>query len=389
MPERQVEFLEHLANLLHYTGRWEESLSTGKRAMALAQEHGNALSLVRAAASVTATLRFSGRHEEERQLLEELEKNPLVQAVTGHTRTLVQAQMLLNRLDLFRDQGRVEEAIRRFDEMIGALETLPRPELPPLAMSCHARGLLLWLCGAYPEAIRSLRRSMDLLTRLGDVFAEAITSGILGLVYWSMGSLDAAEAAIRHSIEANERLGAYWRLVPEVGNLGLVCLSRGQLPQALEQIERQITMARHIGARYELCRGIGNRGMIKLLLGRCTEAWPDLEEDWKFTQQSGQRQSVGFGLAILSMYHAGMGRHEEARRLAGAGPGDGPADSLGRPGGHCPTRPGRTGAAPGKGRAAAAIAGTGTRPAQTGRGRLPALAGRPGRRPRGAGPALG
>ncbi|NMB90409.1 MAG: tetratricopeptide repeat protein, partial [Chloroflexi bacterium] len=141
------------------------------------------------------------------------------------------------RLELLREQGRVEAALALAGEMIWLDEQGGAPDAILTADLYTHRSTLAWVRAAYPAAVADLQHAICLYRQAEDLFnAESLQSN-LGLVYWTMGELALAEESLQASIRFYHKAGAQQLLTYDLGNLGLVYFARGDLSRARQWTE--------------------------------------------------------------------------------------------------------------------------------------------------------
>jgi tetratricopeptide (TPR) repeat protein len=313
---RQAEFLDYLADILFRTGRFEDAVVSGNKAISLARISHTALHLVGAGGSTFSALLTLGRTEEAVALLQEIEGDSVIQEVANDARISAIARLGLQRVFLFRHQSRFTEAVAEASKVIGWLDTLLEPDFHLIATAYRDRSSMLRSQGDYSAAAKDLRKCTELFAHAGDSVAETLASSDLGMVYWHMAELGLAEAAIRHSIYMAERLNAHWELTRDVGNLGLIYLSRGELQQALIYIERQLALATRLGDAVEMSRAQGNRGIVRLHMKEYDAARQDLEADAVFVKAHSMQEELACNYVNLSRCYAELGEHKYALWLA-------------------------------------------------------------------------
>ncbi len=319
MQQDYIKYQNHLAYILYYTGRLDETLSIGQAAIALAVANRSAPLLVASATNVVGTLMYLRRVDEAEALLNEIENSPIIQTSADDAEAEARIQIHMMRADMLRQKGkRLAQALAEADNAVDLTEAFPDLDRGLRAYALRSRGLILWARGEYTLAAQDYQQAITLFVEDGDIFAEALTAANLGLVYWSTGQLRLAEATIRRNIERAKSLNANWQVAREIGNLGLVYLSQGKLNEALRVIQEQATRAERLGIAGELTRAQGNRGIVKYHVGQYDAARCDLEADQTLLEKSNAAKGVGIGntYANLSRCYVGLGLPEKARELA-------------------------------------------------------------------------
>ncbi|HXF63135.1 MAG TPA: hypothetical protein VNK95_16030 [Caldilineaceae bacterium] len=317
-PAQQARFLGELAHILFYTGRPTEAAEVGQGAIALAQQHGEALALAYGGTALVASLVIAGQRAAAQATLARLLDDALVRAPCEPAQARAAAMLRLKAADLQRRQGNLEAAVAAVSEVIALLERLAADDAHLLAHAHRDRSVMALALGDYDLAAADLDRAQALFAQAEELFGLALVFSSRGLLAWNRGDLVEAEAAIRQGIALTEQVNAQWHLVHEIGNLGLVYLCQGELHRALQHFEQQRVMAAQLGEVKEAKRAIGNRGVARLHLGDYAEAKADLEEELAFFGGQAYQAYVGCTLVNLSWCSAALGNQERALALAEA-----------------------------------------------------------------------
>lgn len=316
-PDRQAEFLGHLADLLFHTGRLDQALAVGEEALALARAHGAVTPLAVAGRTVVQTLLQHGRSDEARRTLHNLlAKISDADAASPRERTLAMARLGLQQLTFLRRDNRLDEAVIQAGRIIARLEALPSTDEHLVAQAYRERSTMAWAACRYPEAVRDIQRAIQMFAEQGDEFAETDAWGNLGLIYWTMTELDLAEEGIRRVIAMAERLNVRWHLTYAVNCLGLIYLLRGELDRATRYFDRAVDLAQSLGDVKEIHRIRSDRAVAWLYQGKYEAAIPDLEADLDFSIEQNLSGPVMMDCICLSLCYQGLGQRERALRLA-------------------------------------------------------------------------
>jgi tetratricopeptide (TPR) repeat protein len=306
-----------LANVLFNSGRLDEALDAAQEALRLARAHGAVAPLAIAGSVVVPILLQQGRTSEARRRLNELLLDvSRAEAVAPRERTEALARLRLQQLTFLRRDNRLDDALIQASRTLTQLEDLPGVNEHLVAESYRERSTMAWAAGRYPEAVRDIKRAIQMFVEQGDEFAEISAWGNLGLIYYSMTEFDLAEEGIRRVIALAERLNARHHLTYAVDYLGAVYLMRGQLNLATSYFDRAVDLARSSGAFKDLCRIRSNRAVVRLYKGDYAEAIPDLEADLRFSEEQQLSGAVLMDCICLSLCYLELEQRDRALRLA-------------------------------------------------------------------------
>ena len=227
---------------------------------------------------------------------------------------LVKGWLWINicRLELLREQGKVDEALKLANEMIDLDVQAGSPDGLMTAELFARRSTLEWVTARYPRAVADVNRSIELYRQEDDLFnAESLQSN-LGLIYWTMGEFDLAEKALWAAINYFRRTGALQLLTYDLGNMGLVQFARGNLQLARQWTEEQIAHADKIGFFTEYYRGRSNLGDILYYFGEYDRAIEEHAISDAFFEKRGSREGYGMGVVWVACCNYQLGRKEAA-----------------------------------------------------------------------------
>lgn len=219
-----------------------------------------------------------------------------------------------SRLELLREEGEVENALKLAEDMVWLNEQELDPD-PLLAAELYTRrSTLLWVKANYPRAISDLKQAIELYENEDDLFNAKALYSDLGLVYWIMGDLDNAEKTLQITIDYFRRVGAQQWLTFDLGNMGLVYFSRGMLTEAKAWTEEHIRHAYSLGLLSEHYRGRTNLGGILYYLGKYQQALVEYHAGSAYFEKRGSREGFGLDQAWIACCKYKLGEKEEAIR---------------------------------------------------------------------------
>jgi predicted ATPase/DNA-binding CsgD family transcriptional regulator len=191
-------------------------------------------------------------------------------------------------------------------ELIGALQSL---------------GMLAFLQGDQPEAMRWTRRALAISERTGDRRGSLRAGEQLARIQFASGSLASARACLDRGMGAANLLGDPEILCTYQLLLGQFALAEGRADDGVERLARALDLARQADHVELSAVASGLLGRLHLLRGRPDLARPLLFDTLTSIRRFGSWRHVAPVLESLAAVAADEGQHERAAQLAGAAAG--------------------------------------------------------------------
>ena len=185
--------------------------------------------------------------------------------------------------------GRDLQARRRMDEGWALYSISDRPRAAKLLEEAHSlaegsgspllvaevelrQAPLFQAAGKFDDADATLRHALELATRAGDSYVQALVTGNLGFLFLTLSSYDEAIYWFERSFALSERIGAPALTAQTMGNLGSCYYQLGDFEQALASFAEAETRFAQIGNIRSQELWLGNSGSVYLELGDFQEA---------------------------------------------------------------------------------------------------------------------
>jgi len=180
--------------------------------------------------------------------------------------------------NIFRRQGKFDEAQRIGVEALALRQKAQGPEHPKTLSTAAQLGFALWRKGDFASAAGIMKQNLAICERVFGPKHPRTTTALnnLGIMYWEQGELDLAEPLLTRSLALNlERRGPnHIDVAGSYCNLGLLFLKQGRYEKAREYLERdrQITTTLYGPSHPDLGDTLHSLAMVYLEEGRLDEA---------------------------------------------------------------------------------------------------------------------
>lgn len=268
-----------------------------------------------------------------------------------------QYDLLMARLEIYHNQGRLEECqrdLQLLDELVRkigdpgrVLEVLSRKIETVYAMGEYTQVISLGIqalnlaeplqsqkatipiynmlsnaaqrLGGYDQAQDFMEKGLALSRALGDPLMESKLLNTIGMFYTDQRNLALATENFEQSLALARRVGDLRLQAPPLANLGLVALQRSDFLAALQYSEQSLALARQIGARDGETVILANLGFISGSLGDYAQARSYTEACLRIAREIGDQYSEAMALVNLSAQFGALGNLEAAIRSANDG----------------------------------------------------------------------
>lgn len=312
-PDQRAVYHNALSEIHFFSGTFDEAIVEASAVLAL--EDSPSIQKARAGHMLFNCLRSRAEPEKADQILGGLaDEFHLHQNAHQIGKETAFGWLVLNQcqLELLREQGKTEEALRLVNDMLWLNEQIGNPDSTLTAGLTTHRSTMLWVQGSFQQAVDDLLRAIDLYRSEEDVFnAESLQSN-LGLVYWSMGEFKKAEASLRSSIDFHRRTGAEQLITYDIGNMGLVHFARGHLQAALDSTREHIAHAEKLGFVSEYNRARRNLGTKLYYFGEYEQALVELNSNQDYYAEYGSREGYVIDFVWSACCYYQMGQKERA-----------------------------------------------------------------------------
>jgi predicted ATPase/class 3 adenylate cyclase len=202
----------------------------------------------------------------------------------------------------------------------GLLEAAEVGRSAARAKAQGAAGSLAYWQTDYVGTERHYRESLAIFREIGDRpgLAEALYN--LAFVPIARGTdLDGAITLLQEADALYEELGDESGASRAKADIAYVYLMQGRYDSALPLLEEASARSRRLGDMFRLFDDLGAVGQAHRLLGNIGEARAVFLEALDIVERAGVPGGIGTVLEMMSALESGLGRHDRATRLFGAG----------------------------------------------------------------------
>lgn len=302
-----------LADYFLFSGDFDRSVE--QAGLVYSMVNPSPIQLARAVRALFTCYRSLGHSLQAEQLIQEMfyefEADKKAESVSSEL-ALAWLRFNQNRLELLREEGKLDEALALVEEMIWLDEQHGSQDVLLTADLITHRSTLLWNVASYERSAADLQHAIQLYQSEDDLFnAESLYSN-LGLVYWSMGKLDEAEQALQRSIKFYRKSALQQLISYDFGNLGLTYFARGDLENAKYWTLEHINHCKKIGFISEMNRGRRNLGTVLYYFGEYEQAIQETEAVHIYFTKRGSRDGYGLDDLWIALCEDRLGKKEAA-----------------------------------------------------------------------------
>ena len=231
-------------------------------------------------------------------------------ALLGEEDAVARLQALHDHGDVLQLDGRNEEALAAFQEM---LQLAWRLDLRAKGGVAHNRiGRLYRSIGRLREAMRHLGTALALFEASGDERGIASTLDDIGKVHWMRGDYETAERFTLQALERRRALGDDRGVALGYNNLGIVYQDSGRFAEALEAFQQALELRRSIDDLPGIAQSLNNLGTVYQDRGEHERAAELYREALQVARRVGDRMRQAVVLTNLGESEYRRGRPKEA-----------------------------------------------------------------------------
>ena len=209
--------------------------------------------------------------------------------------------------------GAWEAALEAFDRV--AADSAARGDDERRGIALHNRAMVLERMARFDDAAECYGEELALVTRLGDVMAQAQAQNNLAALHLRTGHYAQAIDAARAAIALRERLGDELGVAHAMGNIGSALSQQGDVKGALAAYEKILAVFRRIGHRQGELTTLLNLGTVAGEAHDHARAEAPLREALALATATGHGGERLRALWELAATCRETGRPDEARAL--------------------------------------------------------------------------
>ena len=315
LPEdQQAAALLKLGQILELVGNWDEAESVNRQAEIVSLQLNDAPRHARAQRALGWLLRKQGAYfGAEEWLVRARESYQELNDKAGVS------HVLSNIGELYRLQGKFEEARRFYDESLSLADQIddPRDRQAARAHALKGAGTVATWQGEYVTARALNQESLLLRRELGDTPGVATLLNNLGIIARFQRDLDDARRMNEESLTLFREMGDRWAVGQLLNNQACVASDQGDYAEARILLQESLTIRRQLGDKAGLALSLNTLADVVLDEGKFEEARPLLDESLTLNREIGDQTAIAYLIEDYAGLAAAEGQPGKALRLAG------------------------------------------------------------------------
>ena len=312
--EQQVAVMLKLGQVFELVGEWKSADEIDRQAVVLAAKLKDAPRHARAQRALGWLLRKQGVYAEAEEWL--------VRAGDSYRDLGDKAglsHVLSNIGEIYRLQGKFEEARRFYDESLSLAEYIsePRDRQAARAHSLKGAGTVATWQGDYATARALNQESLTLRRELGDTPGVATLLNNLGIIARFQRDLEGARRMNEESLALFREMGDRWAVGQLLNNQACVASDQGDYAEARVLLQESLTIRRQLGDKAGLALSLNTLADVVLDEGKFEEARPLLDESLEISRELGDQTAIAYLIEDYAGLAAANGKSQTALQLAG------------------------------------------------------------------------
>ncbi|HLB66860.1 MAG TPA: tetratricopeptide repeat protein [Thermoplasmata archaeon] len=300
-PGKRREILEALGLVYRLVGDYGASLSSFKRALALADSSRDR---ARMSGEIADTQSKMGQNETAMRVC--VEALPIVEG-----QGVAEEAMLLSTIAwVHKERGEHDRALEYHGRSLEIREK--NGDQAGIAASLNNIGLVHASRGDYDRALEYYARAVPISEKIRHLRLLGNHLGNIGNVHLERGEYDRALEHFGRSLDICEKIGYLPGVALWQGNLGVVHEERGEYDRALEHYGRSLDICEKIGDRRGVARSLGNIGLVHHYRGEYDRALEHYGRSLDMFQKIGDRQGVARELNDIGSVHLERAEYDRA-----------------------------------------------------------------------------
>jgi class 3 adenylate cyclase/tetratricopeptide (TPR) repeat protein len=306
-PLQAGTILEHIGDIQHLIGRYDDAIGSFRRARARIPAPGR-VTRARLERKVGTALRIKGGYPDAsaafETALELLADLPDVES----------AHIRLQIGQLYWRTGRYAEAQEALSRAVATARDLGRDDV--LAEGLKQLGNIPLHSGDPKDAVEYFRRSLRIYEQFEDLAGIAAVRMNLGAVYGRMGMWDECVNELEASLRVHERIGDVWHIGVVYNNMGEAHRSRGDYSSAIDAFKKALDI--YLGIQDAACVALAltGLGMARVDAGELEQGRADLIEAEAQFSTLGRSMYLPDIYRFLASADLALGDLESATRYA-------------------------------------------------------------------------
>ncbi|MEP6895954.1 MAG: tetratricopeptide repeat protein, partial [Chloroflexota bacterium] len=315
LPENQrVVGLLKLGQIFELVGEWENAEGINREADRQASNINDTLGHARAQRAIGWLLRKQGKYAEAEEWLvraRDIYRQLDDKAGVSH--------VLSNIGEIYRLQGKFEEARSLYDESLSLAEEIvePRDRQAARAHALKGSGTVATWQGDYAAARELNQESLALRRELGDIPGVATLLNNLGIIARFQRDLSGARQMNEESLTLFREMGDRWAVGQLLNNQACVASDQGEYTEARELLNESLMIRRQLGDKGGLALSLNTLADVVLDEGKFTDARPLLDESLQISRELGDQTAIAYLIEDYGGLAAAEAKPQKALQLAG------------------------------------------------------------------------
>ena len=208
--------------------------------------------------------------------------------------------------------GQWREAFERCVEVLERAD--PTTDQEAIGEALIEMGLIRAKKAEWEEALGYYQRGLDLFTKLGKKYQQALVFNRLGMVAFERGSFDEASGYYNQALNLARAVDDRKLLAGIHGNLGCVCAAQGNAMAAVLSYTKSVQIYEKLGDQYGLALAHHNLGMTYASQEDWEKTVASYARSERLAREMGARDLLGMVLLNTAMAWGRLGKAEKAQQ---------------------------------------------------------------------------
>jgi tetratricopeptide (TPR) repeat protein len=190
------------------------------------------------------------------------------------------------------------------DQAIVLAIKLNKPE--ELAVAYQQKGGNYYAAGAYPEAMNSFQKALNIAEQVGDKNLVSLCYSNLGSASQATGDHAACLTYYQKALDINTALDNEHTMSIILGNMGAVYLQVSQYEKAMEHLQKAFQINEKRNDLEGMTANLANMGFIYMTIGKQQEALKTISRALDLDEKSGNKAAAAEDLTYLGMLYGDL-----------------------------------------------------------------------------------
>jgi tetratricopeptide (TPR) repeat protein/class 3 adenylate cyclase len=263
--EQRIKFLQKKADVLQFTGRWEE-----------AEE------ILHKAYNLSINL-----------------KNKKLIAETQNKLGL-----------LLRNRGALDQAYSLFEQALEIFTVLD--DKLYISNSIGSMGTVHHYKGNFDKAMEYYNRALAIKEKINDKAGMNRYLGNIGIIYDVQGNKDKAMKFYKHALAICEEIGDKSGIIRHTGNMGNYYYNRCNYVKAMECYQKQLVISQERGDKSSICTAVGNIGSVYKDQDKIDKAMECYQQQITIARELDEKSSISSALGNIGLIFSQQGDYNKA-----------------------------------------------------------------------------